>query len=189
MAGKIDAYLQGTSQANEIGNAYWTCRDGIRYMVTHQTIGTNITGQTSFVDTTPTFFIRNNQTTNRLILSNFSLSQTGTVAGGEITIAQVLDTADRNSTPGTLVVPQNTNGESTDTAGFTFQTNPTTTAAGGGTRVVETEDIAAQVGAVYAPDWRDGIIIPANGSFLVYTFAATTGPSWKFTFEVVEELL
>lgn len=172
------------TQARE--SAFTATVQGRRFTVTHQTIGTFVTGQTGFVDTTPTFMLRlSGPATKKDIFRSLSLSQANT-PGGFVTIAVVLDTADRFSAGGTLVTPQNLNEESATAAVSTFRFNPTATAAGAGTRVIATVTAPASVGATTEIDFEDGIFMGTVSTLLVYTFAATTAPQWAFDFEFEE---
>ena len=62
----------------ERAKAYGSCVGGRRFSVAHQTPGTTVTGQTSFVATTPTFLINQAAAAHRAVLSNFALCQIGT---------------------------------------------------------------------------------------------------------------
>lgn len=190
------AGLQYVSQARGAG---FVSGVGVqRYCISHQTPTTTVTGQTGWVATTPTFMLRktSSQTTKRLVLSNFTLEQTGTVAGGAINVILALDTTDRYSAGGTAVVPQLTTAQSvasSTTPEFTFRYNPTATAAGSSDtipRYVNCGTFPAVTGSTLPTiDCQDEFVIQGPGSILVYTWAATTGPTWNFTFEVIEEEL
>ena len=67
-----------------------------------------------------------------------------------------------------------------------FLTNPTATAAGGGTRVVLDITVAASLGTTTQINFKDEIFMGTTSSFLLYTFAAVTGPSWAFVFDLEE---
>jgi hypothetical protein len=165
-------------------SAFPASRSGRRFYTTHQTPGTVVTGQTSFVATTPTFLLRQAASTRRVILRSIMLSQDGTVAGGKINVAVVLDTADRFSAGGTAIVPQNPSGPSAVASAITsFLFNPTATAAGGGTRVLVQAAAVAALGSVLSIDFKDGVIVGTTGALLIYTWAATTGPSWQIILE------
>lgn len=171
-----------------VGDLLYPSRLGAMFSTTHQTPGTNPTGQTAFAATTPTFLIYQAAAVNRVILEQIELTQTGTVAGGAIDIYIAIDTASRYSAAGTPVVPQNMNAESTEAATFTFTHSATASAAGGGTRYIYSRTIAASVGAEpHIIDLQGAGIIGATGSILVYTVAAVTGPTWKFNFRVAQE--
>jgi len=152
-----------------------------RFAWSHQTPGTRVTGQTSFVATTPTFLLANSAATKCVILRSLCLTQAGSVAGGDISITVAIDSAYRWSTGGTAVVPANTSCDTATASGLTKAvTNPTATAAGAGTRYLGTKVVPAEIGRTTTLEFRDGVIMRATGSIAVYTWAATTGPSWEF---------
>lgn len=195
------ARLEGVSAPGTSGNeaglfayaprqdAFPASRRGRRFYTTHQTLGTFITGQTSIANTTPTFLLRQSGATVRAILRSITLTQMGTVAGGTIFIAVVLDTADRFSAGGVAITPQNVSGDSATASAITsFLTNPTATAAGAGTRVIVQTGAPATLGTITQILFNDGVIVPTTGALLVYTQAGTTGPSWGFV-EEWEEIL
>jgi len=170
-------YLFEPQRFQDRGKAYGSCIGGRRFAVAHQTPGTQITGQTSFVATTPTFLIRQAAASHRVVLSNFALCQDGTPAGGTIHVAVVLDPADRYSTGGSAITPQATMSDSEESAGFTFRTNPTATSPSSARILYEwTQPVWA--GSVFNPDLHDGVVLGTTGSILVYTWAATTAPTW-----------
>lgn len=179
------------TQINEVGRLF---------VATHQTPSTDITGQTSFDATTPTFAIYGSNVTHRGVLKRLRLCQSGTVAGGTIFVSVAIDTANRNSAGGTAFTPQNRNASSSNSSVWTFKSGITATAAGTGTRYVEAATAAASLGNILEIDFtegyhEDGLIWSAagtttgayTGSLLVYTWAATTGPSWKFQLEWMED--
>src|SRR3990167_3082710 len=176
-------------QAHHALEGLVTAKSGARYLVTHQTPTTAVTGQTSFVATTPTFLLRQASSSNRLVLNSIVLSQTGTVAGGDIEIVVAIDSVDRFSADGTLVTPQCSNSAESNNSSFTFRYNPTASAAGAGTRYIDHRAVDNVLGSSLVMSYNDGVVIGATGSILVYTFAATTGPSWHFTFEVFDETI
>lgn len=157
---------------------------GRRFIATHQTQGTTITGQTSFAATTPTFLLRQNATTVRVVIRNIALTTMGTAPGGNVNIAVVVDTANRFSAGGAAVVPQNLNEASATASGITsFLTNPTATAEGATHRVVTQTGIGTTVPTTVFIDYKDGLFLSVTSSLLVYTWAASTAPSWLFNFE------
>jgi len=176
---------------------------GKLFYVTHQTPATAVTGQTGWVVTTPTFLIYGANVASRGVLKRMTLSQAGTVAGGAIGISVVVDRTSRFSAGGTAVTPQNANVNYTNASGWTFLYNPTASVAGTGTsipRYLQENCIAASVGNVFSIDFTEafeesglpfgtaGSTMGAfTGSLLVYTWAATTGPTWRFTFEYLED--
>lgn len=179
------------SELNEVGRIF---------SVTHQTPSSDVTGGTSFSATAPTFLIYGANLARRGVLRRMRLCQSGTVAGGPIFIAIAIDTASRFSSGGTAVVPQNYNASKTIAATYTALTGATATSAGTGTRYLEPLTAAASLGSMVEIDFseffgEDGLIFTGagatagtyTGSLLVYTWAATTGPSWKFKLEYLED--
>lgn len=179
------------SELNEVGAIF---------SATHQTPSTDVTGQTSFVATTPTFIIYGANENYRGVLRRLRLCQSGTVAGGTIFIAVAIDTTDRFSVGGTAVTPQNYNPDFTRTSVYDVKYNATASAAGTGTRYLEPLTAAASLGTITEIDFselfhEDGLIFTGagstlgkyTGSLLIYTWAATTGPSWKFKLEFLED--
>ena len=68
-----------------------------------------------------------------------------------------------------------------NTSNATFRTGATAIAAAGSTdRVFYNRTVDADIGTLSLIDSSDELIIPVTGSLLIYTFAGTTGPSWKF---------
>ena len=193
---ELDAARVAKSQRHRLGDIL---ERGYVFSTTHQTPTTNVTGQTAFDATTPTFAFYGTNLDFRGVLKRFYLAQTGTVAGGQITIAVAIDTANRNSSGGTAVTPQNMNANRSAASAWTMKYNVTATAAGGGTRYIDTIPVDADLGTVSTFDYTDnqwgGLIWAAagttlgkhTGSLLIYTFAATTGPTWKFGFEHHED--
>ena len=184
----------GRIYVQEYGSRYYWAKNGQRFSVTHQTPSTDVTGQTSFAATTPTFILYGANVALPAVLSGVSLAQVGTVAGGVISLAVAVDTTNRFSTGGTAVVPQNMRTDSATASVYTFSYGATAAAAGTGTRYIWEGSAPATLGTVTSLDFLDGLVLDKagstagkfTGSLLVYTWAATTGPSWKFQFEWVE---
>lgn len=179
-------YLYEPVQYWDRAKAYSSCVGGRRFSVAHQTPGTTITGQTSFATTTPTFLIRQSNAAHRVVLSNFALCQIGTPAGGTIHVAVAIDASDRYSSGGTAITPQATAMPSALTPGFSFYYNPTCSA--GSPRYLYEWTQPAWAGSIFNPDLHDGVLIGFTGSILVYTWAATTAPTWIIGgFDVLED--
>ena len=159
------------------GKAFGSCVGGRRFSVAHQTPGTTITGQTSFVATTPTFLINQANAAHRAVLSNFALCQIGTPAGGTIHIAVAIDSSDRYASGGTSITPQATAMPSALSPGFAFRYNPTAAAASA-VRILNEWTQPAWAGAIFNPDMHDGVLIGFTGSILIYTWAASVAPTW-----------
>lgn len=180
-------YVPSPQRLIDRGNAYSSCIGGRRFSVAHQTPGTVITGQTSFVSTTPTFLIYQSSASRRVVLSNLSLCQDGTPAGGTIHIAIAIDASSRYSSGGTSITPQSTIADSDLSAGFTFRYNPTASSPSAARILYEwTQPI--WLGSVFNVDLADGVAIGHTGSILIYTWASTVAPSWVVGgFDVLED--
>ena len=152
-----------------------------------------VTGQTSFVATTPTFLLDIPAGTTVIPLG-VNLNQTGTVAGAAIDIIMEFDDADRYASGGTAetILPARTlgpNGAPTAATSLcTFYTGATAE-AGYGIRVdgvTVGQDVSSAEGVINEYVWTpsggyDFLVGPA--SWLVYTYAGTTGPTWFWTFK------
>lgn len=161
--------VAATVEARESG--YFATSHGRRFSFTHQTPGTLITAQATFVATTPTLMVRNAAgNTSTLILRTVRIDiLEATTAPVLICIA--IDTADRLSAGGTAIVGQNWD-ESSATAfpGTNFLFNPTATAAGGGTRYLLTASIPAGIGQSITINFKDGVRYVGTGTALVYVW-------------------
>lgn len=182
-----NAYRHGKQRLFSRKARYHAMRNGLCFKATHQTPGTGVTGQTSFVATTPTFLIATNAASRGVVGLNFWLGQAGTVAGATIDIAVAIDNTYRYSSGGTAIVPLNSDMDQTTAAAAVFYFNPTASAASANVRYVWTFTAAASLGAEATIDFEDGLGIGTTGSILIYTFAGTTGPTWRFGFEWLEE--
>lgn len=180
-------YLSEPSAFLDRGKAYSSCAGGRRFSVAHQTPGTTITGQTSYVATTPTFLIYQDSAAHRAVLSNFALCQAGTPAVDLIHVAVAIDSTNRYSSGGTSITPQATAMPSDLSAGFSFRFNPTASSPSAARILYEwTQPVWA--GSVFNPDLHDGILIGFTGSILIYTWAATVAPTWVIGgFDVLED--
>lgn len=174
-----------------LGRHYTYSRHGQLWMVTPVAANpaTTFTGQTSWVATTPTFLIRKAAASpaTRTILKRIRLSQDGTVAGSDITIAIMIDTTDRYSAAGTLIAQAQPSMAQNETSSFTVRANATASAASANVRTIDTVKIDASLGAVFEYDTEGQIMIAETGSILIYTYATATGPTWIPSFELIEE--
>lgn len=178
---------------------YQLAQRGQLWCVSHQTPGTGVTGQTAFDATTPTFLIRS-AGTKRKLLDRLVLGLRGTAPGDDVDIVIAVDPVDRlSAATGTLVtpyVPHTKRKISDDTADFTFRYNPTAIAAGTDDNLPrfihhETIGVVTLAGVMRSVeiDLRGKCAIEGTGSILVYTWSGTTGPTWGFTFDIIEEPL
>ena len=149
-----------------------------------------VTGQTSFAATTPTWMI-DVPAGMTLIPLFVNLTQAGTVAGGDVSIRISIDSALRHSSGGT------------SEKGFNARTNyggnppvlcrsGATATSGYGIRLfsaVTAPDVSPAEGAVQGPYWSAEVPMFLDGpaSFLVYTEAGTTGPTWEWTIGVAAD--
>lgn len=148
-----------------------------------------VTGQTSFANTTPTFMLRVPAGTVCVPLL-VALGQSGTVAGDAISVIIESDNADRYSSGGTAeTVYSARTGGTVSNAVTAYST--ATASAGYGTRVMGVtvaQDVAPAEGIsneiIWTPSGPDYLVGPA--SFLVYTFAASTAPTWFWTLKWLE---
>ena len=157
-----------------------------------------ITGATSYAATTPMLVLDVPSGTTAIPLS-LNLRQAGTVAGGIITVTIAIETAKiRYSSGGTAET--NIISSRTDkpvSPKCTLYSLPTAAAAG--TAAAIFHDIVAQdVSPASADAQRFTIDWPAPGhtfapkflvgpaSFLVFAYAATTGPTWQWALSFAE---
>jgi len=148
-----------------------------------------VTGQTTFAATTPTFCLDVPALTTAQVWS-VGLNQFGTVAGGAITVVMEIDNADRYGSGGAA--------EATIVKGRTDAVGPTqactlysgaTANAGVGAPVMRAlvgPDVSTAEGAVnevlYVPTGGAAPLLVGPAAFLVFTYAATTGPTWLWHF-------
>ena len=149
-----------------------------------------VTGQTSFAATTPTFIIDVPSGTTVIPLM-VSLNQTGTVAGAKIDVIIEIDNADRYSAGGTEETVLCSRTDIT-AANLAKLYSGATANAGYGVRLQGLsigQDVEPAEGALQEYLWVptsgvDFLVGPA--AFLVYTYAATTGPTWFWTIKWAE---
>jgi hypothetical protein len=151
-----------------------------------------VTGQTSFVATTPTFLLTIPAGITCIPLL-MGLCQTGTVAGDNINILMGKDYQNRYSSGGTTLLAARDR-DGLKNASCVLSSNPTATADTGD---VPARMMAVQIAADISP--AEGLInevvwTPAGAldfldgpaAWLIYTFAATTGPTWFYEFKWAE---
>ena len=149
-----------------------------------------VTGQTSFVNTTPSFMLRNPilatspDAPQVLVLPYYyQLAQTGSVAGADIGVDTEIVSPDAFSSGtaeqvkplriGMASAPKN--------RGLLFST--VTAVAGYGSalgHVTLGPDISPAEGVINIYEWQApvGCILDTNTSLNVFTYASTTGPTW-----------
>lgn len=183
------AYLDRVATGNQVlldgESSYKTSREGSRWYVTNPTANTAVTAQTSFAATTP-FLSFETDANTRMVLNSVILAQTGTAAGGTITVIFATDTVIR-STGGTAITPAPTSREATGSTAVTVKHTVTASAAPATVRYFCPIRLPVDTGATSQVLVSDAYIIGASSSILIYAFAATTGPSFFFNVEWVEE--
>src|SRR3990167_12660 len=154
-----------------------------------------VTGQTSFVETTPTFLQVNPARSDKVLIPLLvNLCQTGTVAGGAIDVIGVLDRADRYASAGTSEGVMNANTSINGGNRVLLYSGATATASVAGQHkrvegVTLGQDVSPAEGAVQIYTWtpQSGIDLMFPGSSMLwYTYAGTTGPTWFWTFKWLE---
>lgn len=155
-----------------------------------------VTGQTSFAATTPTFLLANPSGSGRYMIPlQVILSQTGSVAGGAVDVIVEIDDTNRWSSGGTqeAVLCARTDNPLGATAVDGTGANKcilysgATASAGYGIRLAGTTigpDVSPAEGAIQQFIWTPQVgadILAPNSSLLVYTYAASTGPTWFWT--------
>lgn len=147
-----------------------------------------VTGQTSFANTTPTFLLNNPSTSGVICIpAFFHIGQTGTVAGGDINIEVEVRSPTAYASSGTAekAISGALGLSDAPTEACVLYTGATASSGYG---------IAAHGGLTLAADVSpaEGVInlveiIPAVGTWLypnsslqIYTYAASTGPTWRW---------
>jgi hypothetical protein len=148
-----------------------------------------VTGQTSFASTTPTFMLRNPAGSDKVIFPPyFNLTQSGSVAGGDITIVTEVD-YDAYSTGGTSERVKNQRygmaGKPTN-KGLLYS-GATATAGYGivtGTPATLAPDVSPAEGVINIYEWSNpgGVLLDPGTCLKSFTYAASTGPTWLWGF-------
>ena len=148
-----------------------------------------LTGQTSFVNTTPTLLL-NVPSGSCAIPVAVELVQTGTVGGGAVDVlieADDIAAFASGGTAETLFYFRNGAGFTTACAVY----SGATATAGFGTNLFQAtigQDVSPAEGAVNGVFWRPRVpyILVGPASLKVFTYAATTGPSWFWHVEFID---
>lgn len=143
-----------------------------------------VLGQTSFADTTPTFLLRVPSGTTAIPIFA-SLQQSGSVAGGAITVTFEIDNADPYASGGTAETILSTRTDQPFTPGCSLYSNPTVTTGNYGVQVdnfLVGPDISSAEGAINRILWTPPapIFLVGPASKKIYTYAASTGPTWQW---------
>lgn len=177
---------------NPRGEDFMPCYGGELWAIKSPTPGTGITGHTSLVRTTPLFSIYQTDaaatppTERPLTLTSLAISQTGTLAGGNITVLVNVDSTNRYSSGGTTVTPQRCNAAQAITPGFTVKSLPTLTADGSTDWDAFECQIPNVLGSTAIINFKGGIRIGKTGTLSVYAIAGTTAPTLTFVATIIE---
>lgn len=151
-----------------------------------------IAGQTSFAATTPTLLLAVPDEYIAIPLW-VRLVQTGSVAGGAISIHVTADNTNRFSSGGTTQTVKSLRTDNPVATGCTLYSAPTAAAATASVVIVDHDIIAADVAPASADAqrfdylWTPGknggapIYVVGAGCFMVFTYAASTGPTWLWS--------
>lgn len=184
MARNSDRIQVGQRVLADGESGYATGRVGSRWYATNPTVNTAVTGQTSFAAGT-SFLTFDTDSATRMIPNSIILAQTGTVAGGAITVILATDTINRISS-GTAITPTPTFREATTSTGLTVKHTVTNLTASS-VKYFAPIVIPNVLSTTTSIQLGDAYAVGPSSSFLVYCFAATTGASLFFNVEWVEE--
>lgn len=187
MAGGSAGGLRGPSS---MWDPTYLAANGRVYYASDADYDDRVTGQTSAANTTPTFLLNVPSGTTAIPLM-MSLCQAGTVAGGAVDVLMVIDNANRYGSSGTAETALCARTDITAAPACTLYSSPTATDAYG-VRIMGLtigQDVSPAEGAVQEIIWTpqagmDFLVGPA--AWLVYTYAASTGPSWYWSFKWAE---
>ena len=158
-------------------------------------VDTAVTGSTSFANTDPTFLL-NVPPGLTCIPAEMRLFQSGTVAGGAVSILMEVDDAARYTSGGTAMTILGTNMRATlprvsfgTLAMYSATGSAIIATAAYGVRVdgyLLGQDVSPAEGAVNQVLWTPSAgveFLQGPASWLIYTYAASTGPTWLFSFK------
>jgi hypothetical protein len=183
-------YLSGTEQRiavsltgafNNLGLMESLAFEGRLFTAGVSTTNGTVTGQTSFANTTPTFMI--DVPANVACIPLFvNLTQAGSVAGGDVTMIIATDNILRYASGGTAMTVTNRRKSSGISNQCTVYSGATATNVAGDPifAAVTAPDVSPAEGAVQGPYWSAELpyVLEGPAAFLVYTFAASTGPTF-----------
>ena len=162
-------------------------REGRIFGAGDSTLVATITGRTSMATTSPDLLLTVPDATIALPLY-LQLTQTGTVAGGEITIHIEYDNADRYTSGGTVETTLSTRTDAPVSSACTIRSSSTAIVATDaygmglwhGEFIQDVDPAVADDFKWHNFDWSPPVPLYLVGpaSFLVYTFAATTGATY-----------
>ena len=169
----------------DYGSVAALVQNGVVFLINNPTIDTGVTGQTSYVATTPTFTLRN--VGPRMLVPLYAqLYQTGTVAGATIFVnVSTLETG--QFTSGTQMTPVNANqhvSQGATVLAYHTSTLPAFTTGNqrfiAGARLTQTVTAYQEYYPFEAFPTPGFCAVAPGGQLDLYTYAATTGPTWNF---------
>ena len=150
-----------------------------------------VTGQTSFAATTPTFLLSVPAGTTAIPLL-VNLGQAGTAAGGDISVMLSYDSVNRFSTGGTSEAIRSLRTDQPVSPLCSLYSGATAAAATNARVLLSLGEVPAVAGANTATrqdsylslaayrDFLPGLLV-GPAAFLVFTYAAATGPTWEWS--------
>ena len=174
----------------------WVLAAGGRvYIASDADQNDRVTGQTSFANTTPTFLL-NNPSTSTVVCVPFyyQLTQTGTVAGGAISIETEVRSPTAYASSGTsegvssaFFGRDNVTGWSAAPSNVCVLYSGATAGAGQGRSLGHAQlaaDVEPAEGVINVYEWTapSGLMLGPDASLGIYTYAASTGPTWGWVF-------
>ena len=167
--------------------------EGRAFCAANPTVGTAVAaGGLSFSATAPAFSVDVPAGTVLIPLA-ISLAQAGTVAGGPITVAMVIDQAIRYSSSGAAITSKPMRSDAPVAQNCTWYSNATVAAAV--TPITfwsalinqSVTTTANSTQSVYLTRYNSALpVLVGPASLIIYTYAATTQPSWLFNFTWAE---
>lgn len=162
-------------------------REGRIYVASDGDENDTVTGQTSYAATSPTFLLSVPDDVVAIPLF-VRLVQAGTVAGDNISVAISADNTDLFSSGGTSENIDSTRTDAPRTPSSTLRSGATASAATSNRIILDHVVLAEDVDPASADAqkfdylWTPSVpvYVVGAGSFLVYTYAATTGPTWRW---------
>ena len=161
--------------------------DGRVFVASDADENDTVTGQTSFLATTPTFLLKvPTGTTARVLWVH--LDQAGTVAGGPITAVLSFDRADRYASGGASETIRHMRTDQPNSATCTLYSGATAAAATDAcalkhitldqdvTDPNQTKSVHEIGGVTFVSP-----LLVGPAAFLVFTYAGTTGPTWNWS--------
>lgn len=150
-----------------------------------------VTGQTSYAATTPTFLLKVPTGTVAVPLQ-VNLGQAGTAAGGDISVVLAFDNIERYSTGGTSEAVKSLRTDAPVSNSCLLYSGATAANAGACRTLLSVGEIPAVAGAGTAKREDSLLVFSAfqqfippvlvgPSAFLVFSYAASTGPSWEWS--------